>query len=29
LLDTVFAAVPKQQRSIRFEDYVLSYSPDA
>jgi ArsR family transcriptional regulator len=29
LLDTVFAAVPKAQRSIRFEDYVLSYSPGA
>jgi ArsR family transcriptional regulator, arsenate/arsenite/antimonite-responsive transcriptional repressor len=27
LLDTVFSAVPKQQRSIRFEDYVLSYAP--
>lgn len=29
LLDTLFAAVPKERRSIRFEDYVLSYSPDA
>lgn len=28
LLDTVFAAVPKPQRQIRFEDYVLSYVPD-
>jgi ArsR family transcriptional regulator len=27
LLDTLFATVPKEQRSIRFEDYVLSYSP--
>ncbi len=27
LLDTVFAAVPKEERRIRFEDYVLSYAP--
>jgi ArsR family transcriptional regulator len=27
LLDTLFAAVPKQDRTIRFEDYVLSYVP--
>jgi ArsR family transcriptional regulator, arsenate/arsenite/antimonite-responsive transcriptional repressor len=27
LLDTVFAAVPKDERRIRFEDYVLSYAP--
>ena len=27
VLDTLFAAVPKQDRSIRFEDYVLSYAP--
>lgn len=27
LLDTLFAAVPKDQRSIRFERYVLSYAP--
>ncbi|HEY2841861.1 MAG TPA: metalloregulator ArsR/SmtB family transcription factor [Pirellulales bacterium] len=27
LLDTVFANVPKDQRRIRFEDYVLSYAP--
>ena len=25
VLDTLFATVPKQDRSIRFEDYVLSY----
>lgn len=28
LLDTVFAAIPKADRRIRFEDYVLSYSPN-
>lgn len=27
LLDTVFTGVPKDQRRIRFEDYVLSYAP--
>jgi ArsR family transcriptional regulator len=27
LLDLVFAAVPKDERRIRFEDYVLSYAP--
>ena len=27
VIDTLFAAVPKQDRSIRFEDYVLSYAP--
>ena len=27
LLDTVFAAIPKTDRKIRFEDYVLSYAP--
>lgn len=27
LLDTVFASVPKEERRIRFEDYVLSYNP--
>ncbi|MBI2827475.1 MAG: metalloregulator ArsR/SmtB family transcription factor [Planctomycetia bacterium] len=27
LLDTVFATVPKDERRIRFEDYVLSYAP--
>lgn len=27
VLDTIFANVPKNQRRIRFEDYVLSYSP--
>jgi len=27
LLDTVFSAVPKDERRIRFEDYVLSYAP--
>jgi ArsR family transcriptional regulator len=29
LLDTLFAAVPKEQRSVRFQEYVLSYSPEA
>ena len=29
LLDLVFAAVPKNDRQIRFEDYVLSYAPGA
>jgi ArsR family transcriptional regulator len=28
LLDMVFAAVPKDERRIRFEDYVLSYAPE-
>ena len=28
LLDLVFAAVPKDSRRIRFEDYVLTYSPE-
>lgn len=28
LLDMVFATVPKHQRLIRFEDYVLSYVPN-
>ena len=28
LLDTVFSAVPKQERQIRFEDYVMSYVPN-
>jgi ArsR family transcriptional regulator len=28
LLDLVFAAVPKDERRIRFEDYVLSYAPE-
>lgn len=28
LLDLVFAAVPKDNRRIRFEDYVLTYSPE-
>jgi len=27
LLDTVFSSVPKDERRIRFEDYVLSYAP--
>jgi ArsR family transcriptional regulator, arsenate/arsenite/antimonite-responsive transcriptional repressor len=27
LLDMVFASVPKEERRIRFEDYVLSYAP--
>jgi ArsR family transcriptional regulator len=27
LLDTVFSSVPQQDRLIRFEDYVLSHSP--
>lgn len=27
MLDAVFATVPQQDRRIRFEDYVLSYSP--
>ena len=27
VLDMLFASVPKQDRSIRFEDYVLSYAP--
>ncbi len=27
LLDTFFASVPKDDRRIRFEDYVLAYSP--
>ena len=27
LLETVFASVPKDDRRIRFEDYVLSYAP--
>ncbi len=27
LLDTVFSSVPKDERWIRFEDYVLSYAP--
>lgn len=27
LLDMVFAAVPSDERRIRFEDYVLSYAP--
>ena len=27
LLDAIFAAVPVQDRSYRFEDYVLSYAP--
>jgi len=27
VLDTLFAAVPKQDRTIRFKDYVLSYAP--
>ena len=27
LLDTVFATVPKEERRLRFEDYVLSYAP--
>lgn len=28
LLDMVFAAVPTDERRIRFEDYVLSYAPE-
>jgi ArsR family transcriptional regulator len=28
LLDLVFASVPKDERRIRFEDYVLSYAPE-
>lgn len=28
LLDLVFSAVPKDERRIRFEDYVLSYAPE-
>lgn len=28
LLDTVFHAVPEDDRRIRFDDYLLSYSPD-
>lgn len=27
LMELVFAAVPQQERRIRFEDYVLSYAP--
>lgn len=27
LLDLLFVAVPKEERRIRFEDYVLTYSP--
>jgi len=27
LLDTVFASVPEDERMIRFENYVLSYTP--
>lgn len=27
LLDMIFAAAPKSDRRIRFEDYVLSYAP--
>ncbi len=29
LLDTVFASIPEQDRRLRFENYVLSYSPVA
>lgn len=29
VLNTIFAAVPLPERRYRFEDYVLSYSPDA
>lgn len=29
LLDMLFAAVPHDERRIRFEDYVLSYRPEA
>jgi ArsR family transcriptional regulator, arsenate/arsenite/antimonite-responsive transcriptional repressor len=29
LLDTLFSAVPEEDRRIRFENYVLSYSPVA
>lgn len=28
LLDSVFGAVPEEDRHIRFEDYVLSYAPE-
>ena len=28
LLDVMFAKVPKRERRIRFENYVLSYAPD-
>lgn len=28
LLDAVFASVPREDRHIRLEDYVLSYEPD-
>ena len=27
LLDTLFASIPEQDRRVRFENYVLSYSP--
>lgn len=27
LLDVIFASIPKTERRIRFEEYVLSYSP--
>jgi ArsR family transcriptional regulator, arsenate/arsenite/antimonite-responsive transcriptional repressor len=27
LLDTLFASIPEQDRRLRFENYVLSYSP--
>ena len=27
LLDTLFASVPEQDRRVRFENYILSYSP--
>lgn len=27
LLDTLFASIPEQDRRVRFESYVLSYSP--
>jgi ArsR family transcriptional regulator len=29
LLDTLFASIPEQDRRLRFENYVLSYSPVA
>lgn len=29
LLDTLFASIPEQDRRMRFENYVLSYSPVA
>jgi len=29
LLDTLFASIPQQDRRLRFENYVLSYSPVA